>query len=50
MIGGIDAANEASIRLHEQFGFDRVGLLPQVGYKFDRFLDLLFMQRLLDTP
>ena len=49
MIGGIDAANDASIRLHEAFGFERVGLLPQVGYKFGRFLDLLFMQKLLGT-
>ena len=48
MIGGVDAANEASIRLHEAFGFVRVGLLPQVGYKFDRYLDLLFLQKLLD--
>lgn len=48
MIGGIDAANEPSIRLHESLGFERVGLLPQVGYKFDRYLDLLFMQKLLD--
>jgi L-amino acid N-acyltransferase YncA len=47
MIGGIDASNDASIRLHEAFGFTRVGLLPEVGYKFDRYLDLLFMQRIL---
>ena len=48
MIGGIDAANEASVRFHESFGFERVGLLPQVGFKFGRYLDLLFMQKLLD--
>lgn len=48
IIGGIDAANEASIRLHASLGFERVGLLPQVGYKFDRYLDLLFMQKILD--
>ncbi len=47
MIGGIDAANDASVRLHEAFGFERVGLLPEVGYKFDRYLDLLFMQKVL---
>lgn len=45
IVGGIEAGNLASVRLHEQFGFVRVGLLPQVGLKFGRFLDLLFMQR-----
>ena len=48
MIGGVDASNGASIALHEAFGFERVGLLPQVGYKFGRYLDLLFMQKILD--
>jgi phosphinothricin acetyltransferase len=45
MVGGIDAANEASIKLHEAFGFEVVGRLPQVGYKFGRYLDLLFLQK-----
>jgi L-amino acid N-acyltransferase YncA len=48
MVGGLDAANEASIALHERFGFERVGLMPQVGFKFDRYLDLLWMQKRLD--
>lgn len=48
MVGGLDASNIASIRLHERFGFERVGLLPQVGFKFGRYLDLLFMQKILD--
>lgn len=48
MVGGIDAANAESIRLHETFGFRRVGLLPEVGYKFGRYLDLLFMQKIID--
>ncbi len=34
MIGYIDAANEASLRLHETCGFRRVGYLPFVGYKY----------------
>lgn len=50
MMGGIDAANAASIALHEQLGFKHVGTLPQVGFKFDRWLDLAFYQLLLDTP
>ena len=47
MIGGIDAANDASIRFHEQLGFERAALLRQVGFKFERWLDLLFMQRFI---
>ncbi len=47
MIGGIEARNTASIALHEQAGFTRSALLLQVGRKFDRWLDLLFMQKQL---
>ncbi|MBJ6751059.1 N-acetyltransferase [Geomonas sp. Red421] len=50
MIGGIDATNSGSIALHEQLGFKHVGTLPQVGFKFGRWLDLAFYQLLLDTP
>jgi L-amino acid N-acyltransferase len=45
MIAGVDAANAASIRFHERLGFIRVGHLREVGYKFDRWLDLVFLQR-----
>ena len=48
MVGGLDAANKASIALHERFGFTAVGLMPEVGHKFDRYLDLLLMQKMLD--
>ncbi len=47
MIGGIEARNAGSISLHEQAGFTRSALLLQVGRKFDRWLDLLFMQKRL---
>ncbi|MDA5193738.1 GNAT family N-acetyltransferase [Govanella unica] len=50
MIGGIDADNAASIHFHERLGFSKVGHLPEVGHKFGRWLDLVFMQRILDTP
>lgn len=50
MIGGIEAGNFASITLHERAGFTRSSLLLQVGRKFDRWLDLLFMQKRLDPP
>jgi L-amino acid N-acyltransferase len=44
MIGAIDAANAASIRLHESLGFKRVGTVPEVGFKFGRWLDLALYQ------
>lgn len=47
MIGGIDASNEGSIALHKALGFTEVGRLPQVGHKFGRWLDLVFMQKML---
>lgn len=47
IIGGIDADNAGSIRLHERFGFTVTGHLHEVGYKFGRWLDLVFMQRIL---
>jgi L-amino acid N-acyltransferase YncA len=50
MIGGIDASNAGSIALHERLGFRHVGTLPQVGFKFGRWLDLAFFQLLLETP
>lgn len=50
MVGGIDAENTASIALHVGLGFRHVGTLPQVGFKFGRWLDLAFYQLLLDTP
>jgi phosphinothricin acetyltransferase len=45
MIAGVDAANAASIRFHERLGFQQSGHLREVGYKFDRWLDLVFLQR-----
>jgi L-amino acid N-acyltransferase YncA len=47
MIAGVDAANGASIRFHERLGFQKSGHLREVGYKFDRWLDLVFLQRRL---
>jgi phosphinothricin acetyltransferase len=40
-----DSANEASLRLHEGFGFRRVGVLEKVGWKFERWFDAVLMQR-----
>lgn len=50
MIAGIDAENNVSMRLHEQLGFAEVAHFKQVGYKFGRWLDLKFFERLFATP
>jgi L-amino acid N-acyltransferase len=44
MIAGIDASNDASIQLHRHFDFEEVAHFKQVGWKFDRWLDLKFLQ------
>jgi L-amino acid N-acyltransferase YncA len=49
MIGSIDADNSASIRLHRKLGFDQVAHFREVGRKFDRWLDLVFMQRSIEV-
>lgn len=50
IIAGIDAANVASYRLHQSFGFVEVAHFREVGYKFGRWLDLKFLELLLETP
>jgi phosphinothricin acetyltransferase len=47
MIAGITAERENSIRLHARHGFRMVGRYESVGYKFDRWLDVVHMQRAL---
>ena len=49
IIAAIDAQNPVSIMLHERFGFEPAGYFKQVGFKFGRWLDVVYMQRLLDT-
>jgi L-amino acid N-acyltransferase YncA len=48
MIGGIDADNAASLKFHERLGFERVAHFKEVGFKFGRYLDLVFVQLPLD--
>ena len=49
MIAGVDSENLASRQFLERSGFQQVGHLREVGHKFDRFLDLIFLQLFL-TP
>ena len=51
MFADIEAGNAGSIRLHERLGFRRVGLLPGIGVKFGRSLDLAILHLPLeDAP
>jgi len=44
IIAGIDGDQTASIALHAKFGFEQVGHLREVGFKFDRWLDVIYME------
>ncbi|MCU1734929.1 MULTISPECIES: GNAT family N-acetyltransferase [unclassified Pseudomonas] len=48
MVAAIESGNAASIRLHERLGFTLNGQMPQVGVKFGKWLDLTFMQLVLN--
>jgi L-amino acid N-acyltransferase YncA len=48
LIAGVDAGNQPSLRFHERLGFTQVAHFRQVGFKFDRWLDLIFLQRFLE--
>ena len=48
VIGGLSLPNDASIKLHENFGFKKVGHFSEVGLKFNRWVDVAFWQLKLD--
>jgi len=50
VLASIDASQTASIALHRQFGFTDAAHLTEVGFKFGRWLDVVYLQRLLDRP
>lgn len=47
MIAVIDAENESSIGFHEKFGFETVGIIKESGFKFNRWLHSVIMQKML---
>jgi L-amino acid N-acyltransferase len=47
MIAGVDATNKNSIEFHKKLGFVEVGTIKKVGHKFDKWLDLCFLQLML---
>lgn len=49
MIAVIDAENQSSVDFHKKFGFETVGVIKESGFKFDRWLDSVFMQLILKS-
>ncbi|MCL6283165.1 N-acetyltransferase family protein [Ruegeria sp. 2012CJ41-6] len=49
LIAGISSANPDAVGFHKALGFDAVGRMPQVGRKWDQWLDLVLMQKILAT-
>lgn len=50
LVGCIDSENSVSIALHQAFGFQYAGTIRQAGFKFGRWLDVVFYQLVLETP
>lgn len=48
MVGGIDSSNLKSLEFHKKLGFQEIGRFKEVGRKFDKWLDLIFVQLHLD--
>ncbi|MHB1146176.1 MAG: arsinothricin resistance N-acetyltransferase ArsN1 family B [Lutibacter sp.] len=48
VIGGISLPNEASIALHEKFGFEKIGQFKEVGYKFKKWIDVGYWELLIN--
>ncbi|MBM4765208.1 GNAT family N-acetyltransferase [Bacillus sp. B15-48] len=48
IIAGITEGNDASVKLHEKFGFEIAGRLKEVGYKFGKWQNVLYLQLILN--
>ena len=49
IMAGVDSAQAGSLALHARHGFVEVGRLREVGFKFGRWLDMVYLERLLDS-
>ena len=50
LVAGITLPNDASVALHQRFGFKAVGIFSENGRKFGRYWDVLWMERPLKLP
>jgi L-amino acid N-acyltransferase YncA len=48
LIAGVDSENDISLQLHLKYGFTQVALFKEVGFKFGRWLDLIFLELILE--
>jgi L-amino acid N-acyltransferase YncA len=48
VVAVIDSTQTASLALHAKHGFNEVGRFPQIGHKFGKWLDVVFLERLLE--
>lgn len=47
IIGGIALPNDACIALHEKFGFEKVAHFKEVGHKFNKWIDVVYFEKIL---
>jgi L-amino acid N-acyltransferase YncA len=50
IIARIAEGNAISVHIAESFGFEHIGIMKEVGRKFDKFLDVYLMQKIYDSP
>ncbi|MEM7073850.1 MAG: N-acetyltransferase family protein [Pseudomonadota bacterium] len=50
LVAGISAENEVALRFHGRQGFSEVGRVAQAGFKFNRWIDLVLLQKHLSSP
>ena len=49
IIGGIALPNDGSIALHKKFGFEKAAHFNEVGFKFNRWIDVTYWQKIVNT-
>jgi L-amino acid N-acyltransferase len=49
MVAAVSSANPGAVAFHERLGFGQVGRMPEVGFKNGQYLDLILLQKMLNT-